>query len=149
MDVLQTLLIGLAAGAIATVVLTIIEYLDMALTGRPSSTVPGEVAVAMTGGDPHRDRGRVERLNLPTHFMHGIMLGVVFAALSLIGLSAVLTTVIFYVLLLGADWMLYTVLRVTPPPWWWSATEMTRETVLKATFAAAMGVAFYLLIARF
>jgi hypothetical protein len=90
----------------------------------------------------------VQKLNLPTHFMHGTTLGVVFAALSLLGLSAVLTTVIFYVLLLGADWMLYTVLGVTPP-WRWSATEFTRETVLKAFFAAAMGVAFYLLIDLF
>ena len=149
MDVVQTLLIGLAAGAIATVVFTIIEYLDIAVTGRPVSTVPGEVAVAMTGGDPHRDRQRVKKLNLPTHFMHGTTLGVVFAALSLLDLSAVLTTVIFYVLLLGGDWMMYTVLGVTPPPWRWSATEFTRETVLKAFFAAAMGVAFYLLVDLF
>ncbi len=149
MDIVQTLLIGLAAGAIATVIFTIIESLDIAVTGRPSSTVPGEVTVAITGGDPHRDRERVQKLNLPTHFMHGTMLGVVFAALSLLGLSTVLTTVMFYVLLLGADWMLYTVLGVTPPPWRWSATDFTRETVLKAFFAAAMGVAFYLLIDLF
>jgi hypothetical protein len=146
MDVVQTLLIGLVAGAIATVVFTIIEYLDIAVTGRPASTVPGEVAVAMRVTPGHRDRERVKKLNLPTHFMHGTMLGVVFAALSLLDLSAVLTTVIFYVLLLGADWMMYTVLGVTPPPWRWSATELTRESVLKAIFAAAMGVAFYLLI---
>ncbi len=59
MDVVQTLLIGLAAGAIATVIFTIIEFVDIAVTGRPSSTVPGEVTVAITGGDPHRDRERV------------------------------------------------------------------------------------------
>lgn len=147
MDVVQTLLIGLVAGAIATVVFTLVEYLDIAVTKRPASTVPGEVGVALTGGDPQRDRARAERLNLPVHFMHGTMLGVVLAALSLLGLSAVLTTVIFYVLLLGADWLLYTALGVTPPPWRWSATELTRETVLKAIFAAALGVAFYLLIA--
>ncbi len=145
MNVVQTLLIGLGAGAIATVVLTIIEYLDIAVTGRAPSMVPGEVAVAITGGDHHRDRGRVEQLNLPTHVMHGTMLGVVFAALSLLGLSAVLTTVIFYVLLLGADWMLYTVLGVTTP-WSWTGTQWARELILKAIFAAAMGAAFYWLI---
>ncbi len=50
MSVLQTLLIGLAAGAVATVIFTIVEYMDIALTGRPVSYVPGQVAVAMTGG---------------------------------------------------------------------------------------------------
>ncbi len=39
MDVLPTLLIGLVAGVIATVVFTIVEYLDIAVTGRPVSTV--------------------------------------------------------------------------------------------------------------
>lgn len=145
MDVVQTLLIGLAAGAIATVVLTIVEYLDIAVTGRPTSTVPGEVAVAMTGGDPHRDRERAEKLNLPTHFAHGTALGAALAALSLLGLSPVLTTVIFYVLLLGGDWTMYVLLGVTTP-WSWTATQWIRELVLKGIFAAAMGVAFYLLI---
>jgi hypothetical protein len=150
MNVVQTLLIGLAAGAIATVIFTIVEYLDIALTGRPVSYVPGAVAVAMTGGDPHgdRDRDRVQKLNLPTHFAHGTALGLVLAALSLLGLSAVLTTIIFYVLLLGGDWMLYTVLGVTTP-WSWTATQWARELVLKALFAAAMGVAFYWLIDLF
>jgi hypothetical protein len=147
MSVVQTLLIGLAAGAIATVVFTIVEYLDIAVTGRPVSYVPGQVAVAMTGGDPHgdRDRDRVKKLNLPTHFMHGTALGLVLAALSLLGLSAVLTTIIFYMLLLGGDWMLYTVLGVTTP-WSWTATQWVREMILKAVFAAAMGAAFYWLI---
>lgn len=148
MDVLPTLLIGLVAGVIATVVFTIVEYLDIAVTGRPVSTVPGEVAVALTGGDPHHDQERAKKLNLPTHFMHGTALGVVLAALSLLGLSAVLTTVIFYVLLLGGDWMMYTLLGVTTP-WSWTATQWTRELVLKAIFAAAMGVAFYWLIDLF
>ena len=145
MDVIQTLLIGLAAGAIATVVLTIVEYLDIAVTGRPTSTVPGEVAVALTGGDPHRDRERAEKLNLPTHFAHGTALGAALAALSLLGLSPVLTTVIFYVLLLGGDWTMYVLLGVTTPRSW-TATQWIRELVLKGIFAAAMGVAFYWLI---
>jgi hypothetical protein len=147
MNVVQTLLIGLVAGAVATVVFTIIEYLDIAVTGRPVSYVPGEVAVAVTGGDPHGhgDRDRVKKLNLPTHFAHGTALGLMLAALSLLGLSAILSTIIFYVLLLGGDWMLYTVLGVTTP-WSWTATQWVRELVLKAIFAAAMGVAFYWLI---
>ncbi len=90
----------------------------------------------------------MERLNLPVHFMHGTALGAVLAALSLLGLSGVLTTVLFYVLLLGADWMLYIALGVTRPPWRWTTTELTREVVLTAIFAAAMGVVFYLLIRR-
>lgn len=145
MNVLQTLLIGLAAGAIATVVFTIVEYLEMAVTRRPASLVPGQVLVALTGGDPQGEKERARRYNLPVHFMHGTALGMVLAALSLLDLSAVLTTVIFYALVLGGDWMLYTVLGVTKP-WQWSAADIAREVVLKAFFAAAVGITFYLLI---
>lgn len=144
-DVLQTLLVGLAAGAIGTVVFTIVEYLEMAVTGRPASLVPGQVLVALTGGDPQAEKDRAKKYNLPVHFMHGTALGVVLAALSLLDLSAVLTTVIFFVLLLSGDWMMYVLLGVTRP-WRWSAADMARELLLKAFLAAAIGVAFYMLI---
>ncbi len=147
MDVISVLLIGLLAGAIATVVFTVVEYLDIAVTGRPRSLIPGQVAVAMTGGNPHAEqsRKRVEKLNLPTHLMHGTALGLVLALVSLLGLGAVLTTIVFYGLLLGGDWMLYSALGVTSPTQW-NGTQWTREMVLKAIFAAVMGVAFYWLI---
>lgn len=66
----------------------------------------GKARMLRTGsrhGYPHSDDPRIRTLNLPTHFLHGTMLGVVFAALSLLDLSAVLTTLLYYVLLLGAD----------------------------------------------
>lgn len=146
MDVLQTLLIGLAAGAIGTLIFTVVEYLEMAATGRPASLIPGQVLVAITGGDPQAEKERARKYNLPVHFMHGTALGMVLAALSLLDLSAVLTTVIFYVLLLGGDWMMYVALGVTQPPWRWSAADLARELVLKAFLAAAVGIVFYLLI---
>jgi apolipoprotein N-acyltransferase len=65
----------------------------------------------------------------------------VLAALSLLGLGAVLTTAIFYIVLLGSDWLLYTALGITKPTQW-SAADMVRELVLKGVFAAAVGIAF-------
>ena len=47
------------------------------------------------------------------------------AALSLLGLGAVLTTAIFYIVLLGSDWLLYTALGITKPTQW-SAADMVR-----------------------
>lgn len=145
MDVLQTLLIGLAAGAIGTVIFTVIEYVEMAVTRRPASLIPGQVLVAMTGGDPQAEKDRARKYNLPVHFMHGTALGMVLAAVSLLDWSPLLTAVIFYVVVLVGDWMLYVVLGVTQP-WRWSAADMAREVILKAFFAAAVAVAFYLLI---
>ncbi len=43
----RQLLAGLAAGATGTAALNVITYLDMALRGRPSSTVPAQVAERM------------------------------------------------------------------------------------------------------
>lgn len=142
MDVLQTLLLGLVAGAIATMVFTVVEYLEMKVTRRQASLVPGQVLVAMTGGDPQTEKERARKWNLPTHVMHGTALGLVFAALSLLDLSAVLTTVLFYVAVLGGDWLLYSALGVTKPSEW-SGADWAREVGLKAVFAIAVGVAFY------
>lgn len=149
MDVWTALLLGLAAGAIGTLIFTAIEYADIALTKRPPSMVPGEVAVAMLGGDHRVQRDRVKKLNLPIHFMHGTVLGVVLGALSLLDLNAALTIAIFYMLLLGGDWMMYVALGVTAAPWKWEPSELARELILKATFAIAVGVVFYALAEAF
>lgn len=149
MDVWTALLLGLAAGAIGTLIFTAIEYVDIALTKRPPSMVPGEVAVAMLGGDHRVQRDRVKKLNLPTHFMHGTALGIVLGALSLLDLNAALTVAIFYMLLLGGDWMMYVALGVTSAPWKWEPTELAREMILKAMFAIAVGVVFYALAEAF
>lgn len=143
------LLLGLVAGAIGTAVLTVVEYLDIAVTGRPSSMVPGEVAVELTGGDHRAQRDRVQRMNLPMHVMHGTGVGAVLGALSLLDLGAVATTALFAVLLLGADWMLYVALGITDAPWRWQGTELARELILKAIFAAAVGASFFVLAEQF
>jgi hypothetical protein len=145
MGVGTALLIGLIAGAIGTAVFTLIEYADIAATGRPPSMVPGEVAVELTGGDHRADRDRVKRMNWPMHVMHGTGLGVVLGALSLLDLAPVLTVALFYGGLLLSDWMLYVALGITEAPWRWRGSELARELLLKGTFAAAVGVAFYAL----
>jgi hypothetical protein len=107
MDVVNTLLIGLAAGFLGTVVFTLVEYAEMAATKRPASLVPGQTLVAMTGRDPHRD-----------------------------------TALLFYMLLLGGDWLLYSVLGITRPTEW-SGADWAREVALKAVFAGAVALIFY------
>lgn len=41
---LRSIVMGAAAGAVGSVALNIVTYADMAIRGRPTSTVPGEVA---------------------------------------------------------------------------------------------------------
>lgn len=149
MNTVQTLLVGLAAGVIGTIVFTAIEYAEMALSKRPASMVPGRVAVALIGGDLDTDTDRVHKLNLPTHFAHGTMLGVVFGAIALLPINLVAVTALFYVALLGGDWLLYVALGVTAPPWRWGGADFTREVVLKAMFAIAVGLSFTAISAAF
>jgi hypothetical protein len=148
MDLVTALLVGLAAGLLGTIVLTVVEHVDMAITQRPPSFVPGRVLVAMTGGDPQQEDARARKLNLPVHFAHGTAMGAVLGALSLLGLPAIATAGLFYVLLLGGDWLLYSALGVTRPTDW-SAADWARELVLKGVFAGAVALAFYLLIDMF
>ncbi len=66
---------GLAAGAVGTIALTVAEKAEMGLTGRPASTVPGQVATRLSGRDPDEEPDLVQRLNAVTHWAHGIAMG--------------------------------------------------------------------------
>jgi len=114
MNVALALGLGLAAGAVGTVVLTLSETLEQRLTRRPASTVPGQVGASLSGKGG--DEAAADRLNTPIHWIHGITMGAVRGALGLTGLGAVPATAVFYVLVWGGDVLLYRTLGIAPWP---------------------------------
>ncbi len=69
MKVAFTLGLGLAAGTAGTGVLTVSEKIEQRLTGRASSTVPGQVGAAVAGSKD--DEVAAQWLNTPVHWAHG------------------------------------------------------------------------------
>ncbi len=137
---IEVILVGLVAGLIGTVALTAFEQLDIAVTHREPSTVPGQVGAALLGRGS--DEASVNRLNPVVHWAHGIGLGAVRGLLDLVGLGAVVATVVFYVIVWAGDALLYTVLRITPPPWRWEGAQLVRDLAGKGVYAVATSAAY-------
>jgi hypothetical protein len=68
----------------------------MRMTGRESSTIPGQVGAKLTGRDPQTHPAVVQRLNPIVHWIHGISLGAVRGLLDFAGLGALAATLVFY-----------------------------------------------------
>ncbi len=147
MGIWEAVFIGLVAGVAGTVVLTLAERLDMAITSRPSSAVPGQVGVRLIGGDPHEDQAAVQRLNPVVHWSHGIALGVVSGLLTFAGLGFVAATVAFCAIVWVGDVVLYKGLGIAELPWRWTRAELLRDLYGKGAFALATSAAFALLAA--
>lgn len=58
---------GLISGAVGTVAMTLSEQLEMAVTGRDASQVPGKVGAHLLPGKHPAAPSDVERLNGPVH----------------------------------------------------------------------------------
>ena len=56
MDALGAIGLGLLAGTVGTVALTLAEKVEMQISGRELSTVPGQVGAKVIGCDPSADQ---------------------------------------------------------------------------------------------
>ncbi len=145
MAVLEAVGLGLLAGAIGTVALTLAERAEMALTGRAPSMVPGQVGAKLSGRDPQADQMLVKRLNPIVHWAHGVALGAVRGLLDLAGLGAVTATLVFYGVVWGGDAGLYRALGIAPAPWHWRRSELVTDLFGKGVLAVATSLAYIFL----
>ena len=145
METLEAVGLGLAAGAVGTVALTLAEHIEMKLTGREPSDVPGQVGVKLAGGDPDAEPARVERLSPVVHWAHGIGLGVDRGALDRAGLGPVAATLVFAPIVFGGDAGLYRALGIAPAPWRWTRSELATDLFGKGVLAFATSASYVVL----
>ena len=143
MSVLIAIGLGLVAGLVGTIAMTISETIEMRATKREPSTVPGQVGTKLLGRSNDPDSPR--RLNTPVHWAHGITMGAVRGLLGLTPLGPVLATVVHYALVWGGDVLLYRSLGIAPWPWQWKRQELAADLFHKAIYAVVTGVTFELL----
>ena len=133
---------GLAAGALGTAALSAAERLEMRVTGREASSVPGQVGAKLAGHDPSADPELVERLNPVVHWAHGIGLGAVRGLLDTAGLQPRVATLFFFPIVFGGDSALYRALGIASAPWQWSREDLMRDLFGKGVLAFATSGAY-------
>jgi hypothetical protein len=139
---LEAVALGLAAGAVGTIALTLAEQAEMKLTGREPSDVPGQVGVKLAGGEPGADPARVRQLGPVVHWAHGVGLGAVRAGLDRAGLGPVAATLAFAPIVFGGDAALYRALGIAPAPWRWKRAELATDLFGKGVLAFATSAAY-------
>ena len=133
---------GMIAGAVGTVALTLSERLEMAITGREGSQVPGEVGAHLLPGNDPDARSDVDRLNTPVHWAHGIAMGGLRGLLDVGGVRGTAATAAHFALFWGSDAMLYRALGVADVPWRWSGDELASDVLHKGVYAVATGAVY-------
>ena len=141
MELIEVLGWGLLAGLIGTVVLTISENIEIKLTGRAPSMVPGEVGFRLFGKRP-KNQEDLKKVSSFVHWTHGITLGALFGLLTLLDLNLALTVALFFGLLWPGDVMLYKALKIAEWPWKWRRSELLTDLFHKGVYAVATGLAF-------
>jgi hypothetical protein len=139
---LPSLVHGMVAGAIGTAAMTASERLEMSLSGRPASQVPGQVGAHLLPGSNPRSASDVARLNTPVHWAHGVTMGALRAALDAAGVRGPAATAAHLALVWGGDAALYRTLGIAGAPWNWGADELATDLLHKGVYAAVTGAVY-------
>lgn len=132
---------GATAGLVGTAVMTIAQAAEGKLTGRPPSTVPGQVGAQLLGGSKN-DAARVRALNPWVHWGHGIAMGAVRGVLGERVDGTAAATATHFAGLWSGDVLLYSALGVAPPPWEWSPQELATDLGHKGVYALVTGATY-------
>jgi len=139
---------GMVAGAIGTIAMTVSERLEMAVSGREASQVPGQVGAHLLPGQDPDSSADVARLNAPVHWAHGISMGALRGALDMAGVRGPEASIAHFVLLWGGDAALYRALGVADLPWRWDPDELASDVLHKGLYAMTTGAVYDALAGR-
>jgi hypothetical protein len=133
---------GMVAGVAGTIAMTVSERLEMAVSGRESSTVPGQVGAHLLPRQDPSSTTDIERLNAPVHWAHGIGMGALRGALDHAGVRGLQASAVHFALLWGGDAALYRALGIADMPWRWGADELATDVLHKGVYAAVTGAVY-------
>lgn len=141
-NVIGRLTSGMIAGLAGTIAMTISERLEMAVSGREASTVPGQVGAHLLPARNPQLELDVAQLNGPVHWAHGISMGAIRGALDQVGLRGAAASAAHFALLWGGDAALYRALGIADVPWRWGADELASDLLHKGVYAAVTGAVY-------
>lgn len=134
--------LGMVAGAVGAVAMTVTQRLEMSLSGRAPSTVPGQVGAHLLPDADPASSADVARLNGPVHWGHGVAMGALRGVLDVAGIQGPAASAAHFALVWGGDAALYRTLGIADVPWRWSADELGSDLLHKGVYAAVTGAVY-------
>jgi len=133
--------IGIAAGAVGTLVMTIGQTIEMAITDRPPSATPAKAVEKLTRIELATAADE-QRASTPIHWAYGTMLGALLAGLDRIPGPA--RTGLFFASAWGGGAMLLNALGLAQPPQDQKPRDLVTDIGHHAVYAVSAGAAFAL-----
>ena len=128
---------GLAAGVAGAAVMTGVEKLEQALTGRPNSYVPGRTLAHLLGL-PRPDEDRLSR-NWAMHYGTGAAGGVLRGVMARANVRGPAASFMHTWIRLATDQTLENATGVGAPPLAWPRLELVIDVAHKAVYSFATG----------
>lgn len=133
--------IGLVAGAVGTAAMTLLQMIEMKMTGREPSTTPAEAVDELADIAPEDEEKR-ERFSNLVHWSYGSSLGAVRGILASTALSPVVADSVFLGSVWGAQLIFLPALGMTAPPTEWGAKALAKDFGHHFVYAAGVAVAW-------
>jgi hypothetical protein len=114
----------------------------MSVSGRASSTVPGQVGAHLLPGADPASSSDVARLGGPVHWGHGVAMGALRGILDVAGLKGPAASAAHLALVWGGDAVLYRALGIADVPWRWGADELGADLLHKGVYAVVTGAVY-------
>lgn len=132
---------GMVAGLVGAAAMTVSERVEMAVTRRQASDVPGRVGAKLLRRHPETD-AEMQRLSTRVHWGHGIVGGGLRGVLERAGITGPVASVAHFAALWGGDASLYAALGIAPGPWDWEQQELAADVLHKGVYAAVTGAVY-------
>jgi hypothetical protein len=131
----RMLAMGLLAGAVGGIAMTIFQKIEQSVTGRPDSYVPGHTLERMLGQEEKPDEERVGH-NHAMHWGQGLLAGAACGLMADRGIRGPFAWLMLWGTRLTLDQTLENAMGVGAPPWTWPLNEQIIDLTHKAIFAA-------------
>jgi hypothetical protein len=125
---------GLIAGAAGTTAMTASQLIEIRLTGRAASDVPGQVAQELSGVKPSDPKAQAA-MSTGMHWAHGLTGGAVRGAIGRTGATGPVAAALLFGGLWGLDVSLYKALGIADFPWRWSGDELATDVFHKGLYS--------------
>lgn len=121
--------------------MTVSQLVEMRLTGREGSDVPGQVAQGLTGIEPADPKARAA-MSTGMHWAHGVSGGGVRALIGQSGAHGPLAAALLFGGLWSMDASLYRALGIADSPWRWSKEDLATDLFHKGLYSAVTSAVY-------
>ena len=121
--------------------MTFSQFVEMRLTGREASDVPGQVAQGLSGVKPEDPNARAA-MSTGMHWAHGVTGGVVRALIGRSGARGPLAAALLFGGLWSMDASLYRALGIADSPWRWAKEDLATDLFHKGLYSVVTSAVY-------